>query len=78
MGVRVREWGVTRGEQVLIIGWRVGVFHRVGWQGNYVFQNVFTIGTSVEGHKVPHRRRITVIGKSGCGRGYLALPLPVL
>ena len=30
---------------------------------------------SVGGHKVPHRRRVVTIGKSGCGRGVLGLAL---
>ena len=30
------------------------------------------------GHKAPQRGRIIIIGKSGCGRGYLALLLPIL
>ena len=31
MGVRVREWGVTRWEQVIIMGQRVRVVNGVGW-----------------------------------------------
>ena len=75
MGVGVREWGVTRWGQVIIMGQRVRVGHRIGWQGKYVSWNVITMGTSVGNHKVPQRRRKTIIRKPGCGRGYLALPL---
>ena len=75
MGVGIREWGITRGKQVIIMGQRVRVGHRVGWKGKYIFLNVIALGTSVRSHKVPNRRIVTIIGKSGCGRGVLSLAL---
>ena len=84
-GCWVEGKGCNQGEQgqlqlitVIIMGQRVRVSHRIGWQGKYVCWTFLTIGTSVGSYKVPHRRRITVIRKPGCGRGYLALPLPLL
>ena len=75
MGVGVREWGVTRWEQVIITGQRVRVSLRIGWQEKNVSWNIITMGTCVGSHKLPHRRRITVIKKPGYQRGVLGLAL---
>ena len=77
MGVGAWEWGVARWEQVIIMGQRVRVSHRVGRQGKYVGWDIFTMRASVGGYKAPHRRSIHIIRLSGWGRGYLTLPLHV-
>ena len=76
-GVGAWEWGVARWEQDIVMGQRVRVSHRIGRQGKYIFWDIFTMGASVGDYKAPHRRSICIIRKSGCGRGYLALSLPI-
>ena len=51
MGVGVKEWGVTRWEQVIIMGQRVRVSLRIGGQGKNISWNIITMGTSVGSHK---------------------------
>ena len=79
MGVGVREWGITRWEQVIIMGQRVRVGLRIGWQGKYVIvQDVISMGTSVRSHNAPHRRRNNSLqGSLGVG-GVLGLALPLI
>ena len=56
------------------MGWVVRITNGVRWQGKNVIWDVFTVRASVGGHKVPHRRGMGIMGKSGCGRGCLVLP----
>ena len=53
MSVGAREWGVTRWQQVIIMGQRVRVSHSIGWQGKYVVWDVITMWTSVGAIKHP-------------------------
>ena len=76
MGVGARDWGVTRWEQVIIMGQRVRVSHSIGWQGKYVVRDVITKWTSVGGYKAHHRRSIGIIRKSGCGWVTCLCPCP--
>ena len=45
--VWIMEWGIIRGKQVFIMGWRVGVINRVGWQGEYIVRDIFPMRAPV-------------------------------
>ena len=77
MGVGAWEWGVARWKQVIIMGQRVRVSHRIGRQGKYISWDNFTMRASVGGYNAPHRRSICIIRLSGWGRGHLALPFSI-
>ena len=64
MGKRV----IIRRKQIFIMRWWIWVMDRITGQGKNIIRDYITMGISVRGHRVPHRRGMVLMGKSRHGR----------